>query len=116
MLNESFFESTNLRNQEGNFSHLQREPFSTTKSYLVYIVEMQLMELADGYITTYSNHGPGNSTREMGTIAPKFCYRNLKFRPWYFSYEFWNVVNWRYVYSLMPEFTKNPIRESGIVK
>ena len=77
---------------------------------------MELMELADGYITTYRNHGPGKSEKVLGTIAPEFCTRRHSFRPWYFPFEFWNVIDWKKVYASLPGSMKSQILEAGIVK
>ena len=70
----------------------RREPFVSTGTFLVYIVEMELMELADSYVTTYRGHGTSNPTKELGTIAPETCYEKHKFRPWNFQYKFWLII------------------------
>ena len=79
-----FFESRDI-------SFFQQEPFLSAGSYLIYIVEMELLELADAYVTTYVNHGSSNSSNLLGTIAPKSCYRKHKFKPWDLTYKFWHV-------------------------
>ena len=69
---EKFFRGYYLF-QASHIKLFNHSVFAKTAPFLIFVVENQLQEVADGVILTYPNHKLRNQKKLMGSLNPSYC-------------------------------------------